>query len=216
MALLVSILETLYTSLSWGGDWEGLSSKIYAIIFFCMQLLKDPGALFDASSIYVFCWFTSSVTRCLREQLFEQFEEKNATLLGEGDVFPNYPTDLMALILRSPTNNTIVEIFLSQILRFWVQIFPNHQQIMIWFGKKSKTKFQILLLPDSLSTNIFLSNVLRRRQGVWLQTKLGQLTPAAAAGSLQPRARAAAPAARFWPLWTKTHRGTLTSDNKTH
>ena len=142
MALLVSILETLYTSLSWGGDWEGLSSKIYAIIFFCMQLLKDPGALFDASSIYVFCWFTSSVTRCLREQLFEQFEEKNATLLGEGDVFPNYPTDLMALILRSPTNNTIVEIFLSQILRFWVQIFPNHQQIMIWFGKKTKPNFR--------------------------------------------------------------------------
>ena len=33
-----------------------------------MQPFKDPGALFDASSIYVFCWFTSSATRCLRAQ----------------------------------------------------------------------------------------------------------------------------------------------------
>ena len=33
-----------------------------------MQLFKDPGALFDASSIYVFCWFTISATRCLRAQ----------------------------------------------------------------------------------------------------------------------------------------------------
>ena len=34
--------------------------------FLGMQPIKDPGALFDASSM--FCWFTSSAIRCLRAQ----------------------------------------------------------------------------------------------------------------------------------------------------